>query len=588
MATWTLSRRARLVLAAGTAVLLAPRAPTALAQPQTRDQRACTGAMNGALASMTRAAVGEALGCVRDASKGKLATTIEACIVADAKGKVAKAGAKAAGDFGKRCTGTSRNPAGVPRKPPWGVTDATTVRGAGVDGPRALLHDVLGPDLDIGVLREAAGKDAARCQQQVAKELRGCHATLLREFNRCKKSGLASKAAPFDDGSDLAACFGADPKGTIAKRCDLRVERRPGRFDLDPLRKALGTRGIDRGVDLVRALPACAAGDVEGAHACLERAARCRSCLALDAADALGLDCDPLDDGAANGSCGAALGTFACEIDPESGFLFESGAGFLGGTLAGAIEIGCGAVEPTSGAAPCACRLTGAAPVEVPGRGWACITPVDACAAGTIDCDGGAALDFAISADHDVGVCSGNADCAAQCGASCAASGAQLWDSGCEGFCEGGAADGGACASDAQCPGGRCNGVEGGAHGTVCQCQCIALDRGTSAPGGLRCELGMRLRVEAALPCDGADVLLDVGERCLPVTTAGASASLADQDHVAGRMLPGGSDEIGGQALACEVLRTAGASGVVLVSAANAFDVPLAGDVYLLLALGCE
>ncbi|MEW6269738.1 MAG: hypothetical protein AB1689_10635, partial [Thermodesulfobacteriota bacterium] len=76
--------------------------------------------------------------------------------------------------------------------------------------------------------------------------------------------------------------------------------------------------------------------------------------------------------------------------------------------------------------------------------------------------------------------------------------------------------------------------------------------------------------------------------RCLPVTTEGASASLADQDHVAGRMLPGGSDEIGGQALACEVLRTAGASGVVLVSAANAFDVPLAGDVYLLLALGCE
>jgi hypothetical protein len=303
---------------------------------------------------------------------------------------------------------------------------------------------------------------------------------------------------------------------------------------------------------------------------------------------ALGLDCDALDDGAANGSCGEALGTFACELDPDSSFFFESNAGFLGGSLAGSLEIGCGALDPASGTAACACRVGDAAPVEVPGRGWACVEPVDSCPPGTIDCDGGSALGFGIAADHDVGACDGNAACAAQCGAWCSARGAQVWDSGCEGFCEGGTSDAASCTSDAQCPGGRCNGIVGGAHGNVCQCQCIELDEGTSPPGGLRCNLGLRLRVEAALPCDATDVLLDIGERCLPLTTESARASLTDQDHVPGRELPSGSDVLGGRALSCDVLQDAGTPGLILASAANAFDVPLAGDVYLLLGLGCE
>jgi hypothetical protein len=53
-------------------------------------------------------------------------------------------------------------------------------------------------------------------------------------------------------------------------------------------------------------------------------------------------------------------------------------------------------------------------------------------------------------------------------------------------------------------------------------------------------------------------------------------------------MLPGGIDVIAGGALSCDALRGAGTSGMFLVSAANAFDVPLAGDVYLLLSLGCD
>ncbi len=433
----------------------------------------------------------------------------------------------------------------MPRTPTYGPRDPDAVLRAATDEPRALLRDVLGADLEAAVRREADGRDAARCRQQVARSVQGCHATLLRELDACKRRGLARKNAPFDDAADLASCFGADPKGMIAKRCDRRIEKRPGRFILDPLRRALETRCVARGVDLGEILPACAAATVEEAHACLERAARCRACLAVEASDAL-------DDGVANASCASPLGSLACTLDDETGFFFESSAGFLGGGLAGTLEVACGTPDAASGTAPCTCGLAALSPVEVPGRGWACASPVDGCPAGTIDCDGGTSLDLAISADHDVGTCTGNASCAAQCATSCAASGADVWDSGCEGFCEGGASDGGACAGDAQCPGGRCNGVAGGGHGNVCQCQRIELTSGGSGPGGLRCNLGLRLRVEAALPCDGADVLLDLGDRCLPLTTESAQASLVDQDHVPGRQLPNGSDVIAGQALGCE------------------------------------
>ena len=227
-------------------------------------------------------------------------------------------------------------------------------------------------------------------------------------------------------------------------------------------------------------------------------------------------------------------------------------------------------------------------PVETLGGLWACVSPVAGCAAGSIACSGGPSRDAAIAADHDVGACSGHADCAAQCAAHCAAAGAGVWDSGCEGFCDGGGSDGAACTADAECPGGRCNGVPGGAHGNVCQCQCLDLEGAPSTPGGLRCDLGARIRIEAALPCDGADVVVDTGERCLPLTTETAQATLVDRDHVAGEMLPSGSDVLGGVPLSCDALRADGSAGLVLVSAANAFDVPLAGDVYLIFGLGCD
>jgi hypothetical protein len=575
-----MSDRARRFPTACASALLAvlALAVAAGAQVETKDQRACTAAMDKALAGGAAAASRGFDVCVRGAAKGSLpaGTDVLSCAAADPGGKVGKAAARAAATFEAKCTGTSRRPPGAPKLPPYGVTDAAGVSAAANAASTDIVHDLLGADLDLAVLLESAGKDAARCQQLAAREASACAATRFREFDRCVRAGLANETAPFDDAADLAGCFGADPKGAIAKRCERTATAR------------LTKRCTAKGVDLAAALPACGAGDAAGAAACLDRAAACRSCRAVAEAGDLPLDCDLADDGAANESCVAPLGQLTCPFDPDSSFFLESNTIFFGGTLEGSVTMTCGAYDPAAGTAPCECELGAVAPVETAGGLWACVSPAAGCAPGAISCSGGPSLDARIDADHDVGACTGNADCAAQCATSCGAAGTSVWDSGCEGFCDGGPADGSACTAEAECPGGFCTGAPNVGHGNVCQCQCLDLAGAPSRPGGLRCNLGARIRIEAALPCDGTDVLVDIGDRCLPLSTEGMQATLVDRDHVAGESLPAGVDVFGGQPVSCAALRESGPAGMLLYSTANAFDVPIAGDAYLVLGLGCD
>jgi hypothetical protein len=146
-------------------------------------------------------------------------------------------------------------------------------------------------------------------------------------------------------------------------------------------------------------------------------------------------------------------------------------------------------------------------------------------------------------AQRAIGVCDGNEDCDTQCAAYCAADGkvptAQGF--GCEGFCDGGDRDGQACVCDTagvgtgicvdpeqpDCPGGSCNGPDGVGLGNICECQCIDSAVGElSPPGGMQCNLGSSLIVErpAGIACDGEDILITVGTRCIPMTTARATS----------------------------------------------------------------
>ena len=53
-------------------------------------------------------------------------------------------------------------------------------------------------------------------------------------------------------------------------------------------------------------------------------------------------------------------------------------------------------------------------------------------------------------------------------------------------------------------------------------------------------------------------------------------------------MLPSGVSVFDGVPVSCETLSESGPAGMLLFSTANAFDVPLTGDSYLVFGLGCE
>ena len=81
----------------------------------------------------------------------------------------------------------------------------------------------------------------------------------------------------------------ADEKGKIAKK-------------EAALRDGAAKRCV--GVALDAAFPGCApSASVDALAGCAVRAARCRFCRAFDAFDGIAMDCDALDDGAANASC---------------------------------------------------------------------------------------------------------------------------------------------------------------------------------------------------------------------------------------------------------------------------------------------
>src|SRR5262245_46399259 len=429
--------------ATAAAALLLFSAAAAIAQPQTKEQRKCTLAMNGALLGTVAAAGKSISACIKDGSKASLPSTIESCLTADRGGKVAQAAADSDEQFTKRCTGTSKKDPAVPKRPPYGVTDAPTVPAAAREMALSIAHDVFGPDLDAAVVAAASDRDAAKCQQSVAKRAGKCAAARLKVFNGCKGKGLKDAQAPFDGADDLAACFDVDPKGKIAKQCDLLEAGAGGK--VDGIRKAIGKKCAAKGVGLGATLPCCASAGLEQTHACIERAVKCRVCLAIDRADGLTRDCDLFDDGAANESCipPLVIGQHHCPLTPDSGFVFETAMFFDIFALAGAVDIACGTVDSATDRAPCSCSLAQIDPIPIPGLGVACIRSAAGCPPGEISCAGGDLYNSAITSQHNIGVCTGNAGCAAQCATSCSAT--LVFDSACEGFCRGGANAGASC-----------------------------------------------------------------------------------------------------------------------------------------------
>jgi len=276
--------------------------------------------------------------------------------------------------------------------------------------------------------------------------------------------------------------------------------------------------------------------------------------------------------------------------DPVSGLVIRSGFITITGFLSGALDIACSAVDPNTGKAACQCIIQDIDPFLLSGVGFICITPSDPnnpCDLGEIDCDGGNGLDVDVMSDHNIGACTGNPDCNSQCVTHCAGLGKSLFDAGCEGFCEGGSSDGSPCTQDSSCPGGACNGGDFLPHGNVCGCSCLDVGGVPSAAGGLQCNAGAVINVEIAAPCEGADVLIAVGTRCIPLTTEAVSLIIDNSDNLSGVELPSGGLSGSGTAAVCNDLTTSTTTGMVLAGAVNFFDSTL-GDLAVGLTFTCR
>ena len=159
---------------------------------------------------------------------------------------------------------------------------------------------------------------------------------------------------------------------------------------------------------------------------------------------------------------------------------------------------------------------------------------------------------------------------------------------GCEGICQGGANEDLACSDDTECPGGNCPGRDAPNHNVLgtCQCSCGSETGGTANAGSLKCNLGATITVETALPCDAADIIIDVGQTCIPITTGTASGSINNYNFGGGTKVTAASTGV--PTPGCVDLETSITTGTKLVGVVNFLDNSVLGDLDVTVSFTCE
>jgi cysteine-rich repeat protein len=290
------------------ALLILPTANVS-AQAQTKKQRLCIVKMNKQALRVAKEQTRENSRCISYGAKGathKLGPdeTIEGCLTADTKTRVAKSMRKTVEADAKHC--------GHPSKvPDFSYSDPNTLNQAAAEQSRELIHDIFNDDLDAVIrLKDLADPFALEslagaCQEEVASRMRWCMQTRLKEFNACKDKGIKGvkreqlypdAVLPFDEPVDVEGCIGFDRRLRIARHCIRNLE--------------LGIDEKCNDVYWAKAFPgACydATRPADILAACVDRLSGCRVCMMLNQADDLGADCDLVDDGLANASCPPTL-----------------------------------------------------------------------------------------------------------------------------------------------------------------------------------------------------------------------------------------------------------------------------------------
>jgi cysteine-rich repeat protein len=257
--------------------LFLAQATTVSAQVLSSNQQGCVNALNKAGQKVGATQGKDNTSCIKDDGNGNLiGMTADMCLTADRKTKVAGAEAKTVDAQAKKCASF----------PPYGTTNAATVNIAAKGEDLSLVFDVFGPTLDTVILTDSAGK---ACQATVSKTYEKFSATYVKEYNTCKKTRMKDGSVMNEAG--LEACLGQDPKGKIGKASAKMLD------------------GLDKkcvGVPLATAFPGecvAAAGANGTFRNCVQSAAVCHMCLAVNEMDAIERGCDSLDDGLLNATC---------------------------------------------------------------------------------------------------------------------------------------------------------------------------------------------------------------------------------------------------------------------------------------------
>lgn len=266
-------------------------AAPATAQLQSKHQIRCLKELWKSSVQVAKAQGQECAACAKSATLGRLAPmTGEQCMYADLKQKVTKQQQRTVAIAGEKCE---------IEWPTFGATDPDTVNVASAQSQIDLAADLLGADVDAGLIDCATDRDACRCQVKTLQAAAGIATTILSNFAGCAKRAVKINTHPFlggvlsaeeferclaDDSIDWSVA--SDPRGQVAKAA----------AKLDAAIARCGdTSGVFPG--------ACAAASGDELAACLAERAHCRSCLAVNVMFDLDVDCDAFDDGAGNGSC---------------------------------------------------------------------------------------------------------------------------------------------------------------------------------------------------------------------------------------------------------------------------------------------
>jgi hypothetical protein len=105
----------------------------------------------------------------------------------------------------------------------------------------------------------------------------------------------------------------------------------------------------------------------------------------------------------------------------------------------------------------------------------------------------------------------------------------------------------------------------------------------------MQCNMGAALTVERAAPCGGGDVTIDLGDACVPLTTAAVSTFITNANFNAEITVPkdGTPASSSGAPVACSALTTDDLAGYKARGAINFFGSTL-GDLAVLLAADCQ